>query len=288
MNRLAENDIVFSALPHGVGLDYVKELYEMGVKIIDLSGDYRLKKPEDYEKWYGYTHPYPELLKEFTYGLPEVYGNEIRKSRAVASPGCNSTISILGLFPLIKNDLTMPSIIIDVKVGSSEGGKTPRTGSHHPEREGAIRTYSPEGHRHIAEIKQVIEEVSSHNRNPVIIMIPHSVGAVRGAYATITAQLKEGVSTDDITRSFYQAYRKARFVRIVRGGPKKYPDVKDTIGSNFADIGWVVHHNKDFITVFVASDNLVRGAAGQAIHSMNLMLGFRGEEGLLHPPIHPV
>ncbi len=274
-----EFDYALLALPHGISKDVVPILLERGIGVVDLGADFRLRDPSLYERWYGWEHPHPELLSEAVYGLPELHREEIRRARLVASPGCNATATILASAPLVK--LGARRLLADVKVGSSEAGSKPSRGTHHPERSGAIRPYSPSGHRHQVEASQ---ELSLLAREEVrVSMVPHSVGSVRGAFASVHAELK--VDESELWRAFAKFYSKEPFVRVMQRGT--YPNVKHVLGSNFADVGFASDPSLPRATGFAAIDNLMKGAAGQAIQSLNLMAGLEETTGLLYPPLSP-
>ena len=280
-------DIVFLSVPHGVSLELVPKLLEIGLHVLDLSADYRLRNPEDYKRWYKREHPYPDLLAKAVYGLPELHRDEIRNARLVAVPGCNATSSILAAAPLVKYKLVdLDRIVIDVKVGSSEAGSKAYSGSHHPERENAIRPYDPAGHRHVAEIEQELSLLANHTVR--VAFVPHAVSAIRGSLATVHAWLNENVDEKTIAKAFASLYAKEPFIRIVRSGLLKYPDPKYVVGSNFADVGFAVDKRVNRVATFAAIDNLGKGSAGQAVQDMNIMLGFEETLGLLVPPLKPV
>jgi N-acetyl-gamma-glutamyl-phosphate/LysW-gamma-L-alpha-aminoadipyl-6-phosphate reductase len=279
-------DTVFLALPHRVSLNYVPKLLEMGLQVIDLSADFRLKDPEEYKKWYGIEHPYPDLLKKSVYGLPELHYEELKGAKLIASPGCNATATILALAPVVGNGISTDlRFISDVKVSSSEGGMKPKEGSHHPERENAIRPYEPEGHRHAAEAEQ---ELSLLAKKPVkVSIVPHAVSSIRGALASAHAWLNGNYDDIEIWKKIAEFYHGRKFIRIIRGGFHPYPDPKYVIGSNFADIGFAQEKRIMRLTMFAAIDNLVKGAAGQAVQNFNISRGFNEDEGLRTPPLRP-
>jgi len=279
-------DTVFLALPHRVSLNYVPKLLEMGLQVIDLSADFRLKDPEEYKKWYGIEHPYPDLLKKSVYGLPELHYEELKGAKLIASPGCNATATILALAPVVGNGISTDlRFISDVKVSSSEGGMKPKEGSHHPERENAIRPYEPEGHRHAAEAEQ---ELSLLAKKPVkVSIVPHAVSSIRGALASAHAWLNDNYDDIEIWKKIAEFYHGRKFIRIIRGGFHPYPDPKYVIGSNFADIGFAQEKRIMRLTMFAAIDNLVKGAAGQAVQNFNISRGFNEDEGLRAPPLRP-
>jgi len=281
-----EPDTVFSALPHGAGLETTKTLYETGIQVVDLSADYRLKDPEAYKRWYGWEHPYPDLLGKAVYGLPELHRDELRGAKLIASPGCNATAAILALAPLVKEGvIDTGRILVDVKVGSSEGGSKPTRGSHHPERENAIRPYEPRGHRHAAEAEQELSRLAG--REVRVSLVPHAVSSIRGALASGHGWAVGEVTEQKLLRIYAGFYRGAVFVRLVYGTPPGYPDPKYVVGSNYADVGFAVEERLGRVTGFAAIDNLVRGAAGQAVQAWNISIGVPEETGLLYPPLKP-
>ncbi len=274
-----EFDYALLALPHGISKDVVPILLERGIGVVDLGADFRLRNPSLYERWYGWEHPHPELLSEAVYGLPELHREEIRGARLVASPGCNATATILASAPLVK--LGARRLLADVKVGSSEAGSKPSRGTHHPERSGAIRPYSPSGHRHQVEASQELSLLAG--KEVRVSMVPHSVGSVRGAFASVHAELE--VDESELWRAFAKFYSKEPFVRVMQRGT--YPNVKHVLGSNFADVGFASDPSLPRATGFAAIDNLMKGAAGQAIQSLNLMASLEETTGLLYPPLSP-
>ena len=279
-------DVVFLALPHKVSLDYVPKLLEMGLQVIDLSADFRLKDPEQYKIWYDYEHPYPDLLKKAVYGLPELHYEELKGAKLIASPGCNATATIIAAAPLVASGILAQDFLIsDVKVGSSEGGMKPREGSHHPERENTVRAYEAEGHRHAAEAEQELSLIAK--RQIRVSMVPHAVSSIRGAYASVHAWYNSDIEEVEFWKKVVEFYRGRRFIRIVRGGIHPYPDSKFIIGSNFADVGFAIEKRVKRITMFSAIDNLMKGASGQAVQAFNVSRGFPEDEGLKIPPLRP-
>ncbi|MEM1606012.1 MAG: N-acetyl-gamma-glutamyl-phosphate reductase [Fervidicoccaceae archaeon] len=284
---LSKCDAVFLSLPRTVSLQYVPKLYEAGLKVVDLSADFRLKDPVLYKIWYGFEHPYPDLLGKAVYGMPEIHREELRNARLIAVPGCNATASILSLLPLIKGDLVEhDKIVIDVKAGSSEAGSKPSPGDHHPEREGCIRPYDPHGHRHVAEIEQELKTISG--REIKVSMIPHAVSSVRGVLASTHAWLVKDIDEMGILRAYVNTYKGEPFIRIVYKTVPGYPDPKYVIGSNYADIGFAIESRVRRISSFCAIDNLVKGAAGQAVQAFNISMGFEEITGLVIIPPRPV
>jgi len=281
-------DLVFTSLPHGTSVKVIPELVSSGVKIIDMSADYRLKDPQDYETWYGYKHPNPALLEKFVLGIPELHREEIKKASYVSAPGCMAVTSILGLAPLVKkNMIHTDHIIVDAKIGSSGAGVKPTISSHHAERYGVVRPYKPVGHRHTAEIEQ---ELSALAKNAVkVSMSAHAVNMVRGILSTCHAFLKREVALAEIWKAYRSTYPSEPFIRFVRDrkGLYRYPDPKIVVGSNFCDIGFETDERNGRIVVLSATDNLLKGAAGIAVQSMNVMMGFDETLGLRSAAIHP-
>ena len=285
LDRALEADTVFSALPHGVGVRLTAQLYEHGVQVVDLSADYRLRSPEAYRVWYGFEHPYPDLLEKAVYGLPELHREELRSARLIAVPGCNATAAILAALPLVEHRLLEEPtrLIVDVKASSSEGGSKPNRGSHHPEREGAIRPYSPRGHRHAVEVEQELSRIS---RGEVrVTLVPHAVSSVRGVLASVHSWLAGNATASSVARAYAERYSGEPFVRIVVSGAPSVPDPKYVVGSNFADVGYAVEEATGRVTGFAAIDNLVKGAAGQAVQAFNISRGFRETLALDYPPL---
>ncbi len=279
-------DAVFLALPHGVSVNYVPKLLEVGLKVIDLSADFRLKDPKAYITWYGYEHPYPDLLKKAVYGLPELHRDELRNTNLIASPGCNATASILALLPLIKYSLIDTEfIVVDVKAGSSEGGSKPSSSSHHPEREGSVRPYSVGGHRHVAEVEQELSLVAG--KEVKATLTPHAVSIVRGVLATAYARTIKELSDVEVLKAYARTYVNEPFIRIVHNSPPGNPNPKYVVGSNYADVGFALESRLGIVKGFTAIDNLMKGGAGQAVQAFNIMMGFNEGAGLSTPPLKP-
>ncbi|MBS7656153.1 N-acetyl-gamma-glutamyl-phosphate reductase [Candidatus Bathyarchaeota archaeon] len=284
-----ECDIVFLAVPHGSSMKLTPKLLNQGLKVIDLSADYRLKNPEDYQAWYNWKHENPELLKEAVYGLPELYRELIKNAKLIACPGCMASASILGLAPLIKNEVVeFNRIVIDVKIGSSGAGNQPTLASHHPERFGGVRPYKPVSHRHIAEIEQELSILSGKKVN--VAFTPHAVNMVRGILATIHCFLTKSLLIPDIWRIYREFYKNEPFIRFVkdREGLYNLPNPKTLNGVNICDLGFELDERIGRIIVFSAIDNLVKGAAGQAVQCFNIMIGIDEKTGLEALSIHPV
>lgn len=283
--RLAPCDLLILALPHGEAARSIERYAQLAPRIIDCSADFRLRDPATYERWYGEAHPAPHWLERFVYGLPELERDAIRTASYVSGVGCNATAANLALLPLMRAGLidAARDIIVEVKVGSSEGGAQPSDSSHHPERSGAVRSFAPTGHRHTAEIVQQLGLRRVH-------LSITSVELVRGALATAHAFPSTPVSEKDLWRAFRSAYNGEPFVRIVREkqGTYRLPEPKILAGSNYADVGFAVDAAGERIVTICAIDNLMKGAAGSAVQCLNLMYGFDERSGLEFPGLHPV
>jgi N-acetyl-gamma-glutamyl-phosphate/LysW-gamma-L-alpha-aminoadipyl-6-phosphate reductase len=286
-SRLAE--MFFLALPHGTSASLAASLLGEGKRVIDLSADFRLRKGDDYEKWYGWKHPYPELLGRAVFGLPELHREEIRSSDLVAVSGCMAAASILALAPVVVRDLVKPNpIVVDAKIGSSGGGATPTLEGYHPQRYGVVRPYNPTGHRHIAEIEQ--EVMTSSGEKVTVAFTPHAVNMVRGILCTIHAFMGRHLENKDVWRAYREAYGDEPFVRLVKDPTILHglPDPKPMIGSNYCDIGFEIDEHAGRLLMFSAIDNLIKGAAGNAVQCLNLMIGVDESTGLKFPGIHPL
>ena len=282
-------DFVFTAVPHGTATEIVKALYDRGMKVIDLSADYRLHNPSDYDKWYGWQHPHPELLSKSVYGVPEIHREEIKKAQLVSCPGCMAVTSLLALYPLIKRNLIdTEHIIVDSKIGSSGAGAGSVAGTHHAMRSGVIRPYKPTKHRHTGEIEQELSQAAG--KKIKVSMSPHAVDIVRGNLCTNHTFLSHQMSEIDLWKVFREQYQNEKFIRLIRDkkGFYKFPDPKFVVGSNFCDVGFDIDEDNNRLVVLSASDNLMKGAAGSAIQNMNIMAGFDEREGLAYSLLTPV
>jgi len=282
-------DLVFTATPHGGSVNLVPKLLDAGLKVIDMSADFRLKNPDDYDKWYGWKHANPQLLKEAAYGLPELHRQEIKGASLVACPGCMATAAILPLAPVIKADLVEKNrIVVDVKIGSSGAGSKPTIASHHPERFGGVRPYKVAGHRHLAEIEQELNNLTSE---PVTVSFtPHAVNMVRGILSTIHVFPKNPLTNKDIWKTLRSQYEGEPFIRFVKyqKGPYQLPDPKVTIGTNFCDIGFELDPHASRLILFSAIDNIVKGASGQGVQCLNIMMDIDESTGLKSTGFHPM
>jgi N-acetyl-gamma-glutamyl-phosphate/LysW-gamma-L-alpha-aminoadipyl-6-phosphate reductase len=286
-DELQPTDLLFLCLPHGQSMHKMDLFSSKAKKVIDLSADFRLNSAVEYEKWYGQKHPHPGLLRDFVYGIPELHREEMRNARFISSAGCNATVTILGLYPLFKNGVAeTDKTVVEVKVGSSEGGNKSSQATHHPERSGSIRSFAPTGHRHVAEIEQEL----SFDGSIGIHFSVTAISMVRGAIATCHVFLNRALTEKDIWKIYREAYGGEPFIRIVkeRDGNYRYPEPKLLSGTNFCDVGFALDEKSNRLVVISAIDNLMKGAAGQAVQALNLMCGFEETTGLEFPGLHPL
>ena len=288
LDELEPCDLLFACLPHGGSSAKWDQLAGLAPKMIDLSADYRLKDLDSYARYYKTQHPRPEPMAEFVYGIPELNREAIRQANRVACAGCNATTSILGLFPLARKNLLGHSpTVVDVKVGSSEAGRRSSSGSHHPERSGAVRSFAPTGHRHTAEIVEALGLTGA--QASTVHMSVTAIEMVRGAVATSHVLLDTPMEEKEIWQIFRQAYADEPFMRLVKEmrGHNRYPDPKLLAGTNYCDVGFELDADSRRLVVISAIDNLMKGAAGQAVQCMNLMLGMDETTALSFPGLHP-
>ena len=272
-----ECEAIFFATPHGVSMDIVGSYVERNIKIIDLSADFRLKDINIWEEWYGSKHREEGLLSESVYGLTELNLNKIKSARLIAVPGCYPTSSLLGVLPLLNSELEIESIIIDAKSGISGAGRKTVKNNLSKEIKDNFRAYGLEGHRHLPEIKENVELISGY---PIKLnFVPHLIPTMRGIYSTIYIQLKELKAID--IRNLYDAfYKDSPNVSIMR--PDEVPDIKSIVNTNNCHIS-INHSNiANQVVVISSIDNLVKGAAGQAVECYNLMNGFKQSTGLVN------
>ena len=286
--ELDEVDFAFSAMPHQQSAKEIIPLLDRGIKVVDISADFRLKDAAEYPRWYDFTHPAPELLEEAVYGLTELYRTQVASSRLVANPGCYPTSAILALAPAVKEGLIKPEIIIDSKSGVSGAGRTLSLGTHYSEANEDTTAYALKGHRHLPEIVQELTMLRS-GKSPSVTFVPHLLPMTRGilttAYAPITSdKITAGKKGEDDLRQLYSSfYQDEAFVKIVEAPPH----TKHTWGSNLCLIYPTIDHRTERLIVISCIDNLVKGAAGQAIQNMNLMLGLPETTGLEMLAIYP-
>lgn len=284
-DKLEPCDLLFLALPHGEAAKAIERYATLAPRIIDCSADFRLHDEATYQHWYGGTHPNPGWRDRFVYGLPEVNREALRSASYASGVGCNAAATNLALLPLVQAglvDMARP-VVVEVKVGSSEGGAESNESSHHPERAGVVRSFAPVGHRHTAEIHQVTGLTDVH-------MSVTSVELVRGALATAHIFTPNRVTDKDLWQAYRAFAREQPFVRLVkeRTGIHRFPEPKIVAGSNYADIGFALDAPGKRIVSICAIDNLMKGAAGSAVQCMNLMCGFAETAGLDFPGLHPI
>ncbi len=284
VDALEAADLLFLCLPHGRAMETIERYAGLAPKLIDLSADFRLRDASAYPVWYGRAHARPDLLSRFVYGIPELHREAIRQATWVSSAGCNATATILGLHPLFAAGLVdRNATVVEAKVGSSEGGAEFSEATHHPERSGCVRSYRPTGHRHAAEMIQELGAGQIHFSATAVEM-------VRGVLATCHVFLNQPLDEREIWRVYRQAYGDEPFVRIVkaRDGVHRYPEPKLLSGTNYCDIGFERDRHSNRLVVMSAIDNLMKGAAGQAVQAFNLMHGFPETAGLDFPGLHPI
>jgi len=281
---LDKAEIFFLALPHGASQEAVHFFFSKNKKVIDLSADYRLSDPAVYEKWYDTSHAFVPTLKKAVYGLPELYRKRIRKARLVANPGCYPTGAILGLFPAIKAELVdVSSIIIDSKSGTSGAGRKADIAVAFCEVNEGFKAYAVGTHRHTPEIEQEISLLSG--RTIRVNFTPHLLPVDRGILTTIYAPPAKKFTTEQIVKTYCQAYKNEPFIRVLDYG--KYPNIKNVRGTNFCEIGLKLNERTQTLIIVTAIDNLVKGASGQAVHNMNIMMGFEETTALDTLALYP-
>ena len=283
--NFSDCDVVFLALPHGASSQMAKELVNMGVKVIDLGADFRLRSIDSYNEWYGAEHKWPEVLPDTVYGLPEIYREKIKGANLVANPGCYPTSIILGLAPLIKNDLVdVHTIVADSKSGVSGAGKTPTANTHYPDMNEGISAYKIGGtHRHTAEIEQELGLLA--HEKMYITFTPHLTPMNRGILSSITVTAKKELTQEIIDQCYLEAYKDEYFIRL--RSLDELPNTKWVAGSNFCDIAAVWDKRTKRVNVISAIDNLVKGASGQAVQNMNIMFGLEENAGLKLGFVYP-
>jgi len=287
-SELGDVDIAFSALPHKESAAEVIPLMKQGLKVVDLSADFRLREAEDYPRWYGFRHPAPELLGEAVYGIPELKRERVARAKLVANPGCYPTSAILALAPAVKAGIIEPDIIVDSKSGISGAGRTLTLDSHYAEANEDTSAYALSGHRHLPEITQELGELTVRGA-PAVTFIPHMVPMTRGILSTCYARLVPGRLSEgekglrELGELYHSHYHNEHFVRV-SGEP---PHTKQTYGSNFCLVYPTIDQRTGRLVVLSAIDNLIKGAAGQAVQNMNLMLGMPEDAGLKATALYP-
>ncbi len=281
---LEKTDLIFSALPHGQSMEVVPQLYGAGVKVVDLSADFRLTEEELYGQWYGREHLAPHLLGRAVYGLPELYREEIKSSILVANPGCYPTSVILGLAPLAARKLLGSGrLVADSKSGTSGAGKVPSPGLHFTECTENFRAYKAADHQHTPEMEQELSRLQGQQLS--FTFVPHLVPMIRGILSTIYVKLEADLAEEELWAIYRDFYAGEKFVRVLP--PSMYPETRNVYGSNYCDLALKWDKRTGWLIIISALDNLVKGAAGQAIQNMNLMLGLPEEQGLEIVPQRP-
>ena len=275
---LSDIDVAFFALPHGQAMDQIPKL-PGNVKAIDLSGDFRLEDLAAFEKHYNFTHTSGDLQRGFVYGLTETNREALRSAQRVANPGCFATATLLALAPMVKSGLLTGKIVVDAKTGSSGSGVKPAGNTHHPQRTNSFYAYKPFTHQHVPEIEQHLKAVGAFENE--LVFMTHSLPVSRGVFASCYLETKVNLTNEDLRNLFASYYDGSFFVRLVDGSP----DINWVKNTNFCDIG--LFSNGKQIVVFSAIDNLVKGAAGQAVQNMNLMCGLDEKTGLVFPGGNP-
>ncbi len=289
---LTSCDILFLCLPHGESSGKIENYRGIAPRIIDLAADFRLRSARLYEQWYGEPHRASSLLAGAVYGLPELHRAELPGAALVSGTGCMATAAILGLAPLYRAGLVNSAIplVVEAKVGSSAAGAIPGAGSHHPERSGAVRSFQPTGHRHTAELIQELGRLAGGELRQPIAFSATAVELVRGVLITAHVFVNELIDERTLWRLYREAYQHEPFIRIVkeRNGVYRYPEPKILAGSNYCDVGFEVDPHQERIVVIAALDNLMKGAAGNAVQALNCMCGWDESLALNFPGLHPV
>jgi N-acetyl-gamma-glutamyl-phosphate reductase common form len=272
LESVGDLDFVFLSLPHGQAISIVPRLPE-GLKVIDLSGDFRLRERETFERFYNREHTAMEAQADFVYGLTETNRELIKTASRISNPGCFATATLLGLAPLVAAGLIEGRVIVDAKTGSSGSGAKPAANTHHPQRMNSFYAYKPFTHQHVPEIEQELRGVGDWTSE--LVFMTHSLPVARGIFASVYVETKDEMETDAVREVFKRFYQDSFFVRLVEGSP----DINWVKTTNFCDIGIAARGRQ--LVVFSALDNLVKGAAGQAVQNMNLMAGLDEKTGLI-------
>ncbi|MFW6035684.1 MAG: N-acetyl-gamma-glutamyl-phosphate reductase [Halothermotrichaceae bacterium] len=284
INELKKSDIVFTALPHGVSQDIVAQLHHEGIKIIDMSGDYRYQDKNIYEKWYKIDHNHSQLLKKAVYGLAELNREKIKNAEIIANPGCYPTASLLALIPAVKANLVDKDfIIVDAKSGVSGAGKSLKEHLLFNEVDENIKAYSINNHRHTSEIENILQVVSS-KENIKISFTPHLIPMKRGILSTVYMKLLNNVTEDELINIYKNTYDKTGFVKILT---KTVPQTKYVYGTNYCHLGVKLDQRTNRLVVISAIDNVGKGAAGQAVQNMNIIFDFPEDMGIKTTAVIP-
>ncbi len=290
---LTQCDVLFLCLPHGAAQESIEYYRSRATRVVDLSGDFRLRSAALYQYWYGHEHKAAQLLPQAVYGLPELHRAELSEATLVSGTGCMATTSILGLFPLYRAGIVDQQIplVVEAKVGSSAAGATPGTSSHHPDRSGAVRSFEPTRHRHSAELIQELGQVGDGNElQQTVAFSATAIELVRGILVTAHVFVKECIDEKALWRIYREAYGREPFMRLVkeRTGVYRYPEPKILAGSNFCDVGFELDVEQQRVVVISALDNLMKGAAGTGVQALNCMFGWDETLALTFPGLHPV
>ena len=291
LSALQQCDVVFFATPHGVAMQQAQALTQAGVKVIDLAADFRLQSLADFEQWYQQPHACPELLKTAVYGLPEINRDKLAKADVVGNPGCYPTTAILGLKPIIEAQnaqaerLIEPRIVIDAKSGVSGAGRQAKLALNYAETTDNFEAYGVTGHRHLPEIEQGIEQLLNSQFTHRVRFLPHLVPMIRGMFSSIHLELTEAGTQINWQQVFVESYAQELFIDVLPTG--RYPDTRSVRASNRLRISVHQDNERHELTVLVVQDNLVKGAAGQAVQNMNVMFALDESLGLNFAPIVP-
>lgn len=279
-----KTDLVFCALPHGEAMDLVPLLVDAGLKVIDLSADFRLTNAVSYQKWYKKEHSAPQYLGKAVYGLPEIHKQEIKNASFVANPGCYPTSVLLGLAPLAKQGLVdWGTLVVDAKSGTSGAGRIPSATLHYPECAENFRAYKVAEHQHTAEMEQELGRLAG--KKVTFTFVPHLLPMIRGILSTFYFRTTVKIKEAEVREIYQEFYKGEKFVRVLPAG--FMPETRNVYGSNFCDIACKWDQRTERLIILAALDNLVKGAAGQALQNMNLMLGQKEEQGLQLVPLRP-
>jgi len=272
LSGLKDIDVAFFALPHGQALNQIPQLPE-NVKAIDLSGDFRIDDADVFREFYQLEHTAADLQKQFVYGLTETNREQIKSAKYIANPGCFATATLLALAPMVKSGLLTGKIVVDAKTGSSGSGAKAAANTHHPQRINSFYAYKPFTHQHVPEIEQHLRQVGAFEND--FVFMTHSLPVARGIFASCYVETTVNLTNEDLKKLYELYYKDSFFVRLVEGSP----DINWVKTTNFCDLA--AHSNGKQIAVFAALDNLVKGAAGQAVQNMNLMFGLDEKTGLM-------
>ncbi len=275
-------DVFFLGLPHGESFKVVKELAALGKPVVDLSADFRLQSPDEYEKWYDTAHGAPDLLSDAVYGIPEIYRDAVASARLTANPGCYPTAALLGLYPLAAAGMLRGPVVVDAKSGVSGAGRSLTLATHYPQIADGMQPYSVAGHRHLPEIRDQLEKLGGEAD---VVFTPHLAPMNRGILCTTYVRLQGGVDPAGLRELYENAYNGERFVQLLPEGA--CPQTKAVQGSNDCHVALGFPDGGSTLVVMSAIDNLVKGAAGQAIQNMNLMCGLEETAGLAGPGLFP-